>query len=248
MTVSLGFPWLIAIGFVAQMIDGCIGMGYGIFSSTILATLGLPPAITSATVHSAEFVTAGVSGVSHAWFQNIEREIFLSLLVPGVLGGAVGATVLAHVPVDVVRPFVWFYLLITSLVVLSRVILNRKPIQLKAQWPALGAIAGFLDAVAGGGWGTLVTSTLMARGVPSRYAIGTANAVVFFVALTVSITLWAQLRQVYFDIVLALLLGGAAAAPLAAYVTRHVPHRAASVAVGLIVFFLGVNGLFRTLT
>jgi uncharacterized membrane protein YfcA len=248
MTLSPEFPWLVAIGFGAQMIDGCIGMGYGIFSSTILSTFGIPPAVTSATVHAAEFVTAGVSSASHAWFRNIDRKIFLSLLIPGVIGGTLGAIVLAHVPVHIVRPFVWFYLLVTSLVVLTRVILNRPTLQLKPQGPGLGAIAGFLDAIGGGGWGTIVTSTMIARGVPPRYAIGTANAVVFFVALTISVSLWLQLKETRFDIVLALLIGGASAAPVAAYVTRHMPRRAATVAVGLILFLVGANGLFRTLT
>jgi uncharacterized protein len=248
MAISPEFPWLIAIGFIAQMIDGCIGMGYGICSSTILATLGVPPTVTSATVHAAEFVTAGVSGLSHAWFRNIDRRIFGSLLFPGVIGGIVGATVLTHVPTAVVRPFVWGYLLITSLVVLSRVILNRTPVTIDAQGPALGAIAGCLDAIGGGGWGTIVTSTLMARGLPSRYAIGTANAVVFFVAFATSVTLWWQLRNLRYDWVLGLLIGGAAAAPVAAWAARHVPHRAAAIAVGLIVFALGATGLFRTLS
>jgi len=248
MTVSNEFPWFVAVGFVAQMIDGCIGMGYGIFSSTILSTLGLPPATTSATVHTAEFVTAGVSSISHAWFQNIDRKIFFSLLVPGVAGGTCGAIALAHVPVSLIRPFVWFYLLVISLVVLSRCILQRNPVQLRALGPGLGTVAGFLDAIGGGGWGTIVTSTMIARGVPSRYAIGTANAVVFFVALTISVSLWVQLKSMRFDIVLALLIGGTCAAPLAAYVTHHIPHRRAAVAVGVIVFLLGVNGLFRTLT
>ena len=125
--------------------------------------------------------------------------------------------------------------------------LNRTPIRLKAQGPGLGTIAGFLDAIGGGGWGTIVTSTMIARGVPSRYAIGTGNSVVFFVALAISVSLWVQLKAMRFDIVLALLIGGASAAPVAACVTRHMPQRAAAVAVGIIVFVLGVNGLFRTL-
>src|SRR2546422_652774 len=159
--LSPEFPWLIAVGFVAQLIDGCVGMGYGISSSAILATLGVPPAITSATVHAAEVVTAGVSSASHAWFRNIDRKIFFSLLVPGVIGGVLGATVLA---------------------------------------------------------------------------------------LATSLTLWYQLGQMRYDMVVALLIGGAAAAPLAAWVTRHVPQRAAATAVGVVVFALGATGLFATLT
>jgi uncharacterized protein len=248
--LSLSEPsaWLILVGFIAQMIDGCVGMGYGITSSAILAALGVPPAITSATVHAAETVTAGVSSASHAWFRNIDRKIFFSLLIPGVIGGVLGASLLARVPTRVVRPFVWGYLLVTSLVVLSRVILKRSPLTVDAQGPALGGIAGFLDAVGGGGWGTIVTSTMIARGVSPRYAIGTSNAVDFFVALATSLTLWVHLGQMRYDMVLALLIGGAVAAPLAAWVTRHVPQRAAATAVGIVVFALGATGLFVTLS
>jgi hypothetical protein len=248
MTASPEVPWLIAVGFIAQLIDGCVGMGYGISASVILATLGVPPAVTSATVHAAEVVTAGVSSASHAWFRNIDRRIFFSLLAPGVVGGVLGASLLAHVPAHAVRPFVWAYLLATSLVVLGRVILRRTPLRGGAQGPALGAVAGFLDAIGGGGWGTIVTSTMIARGVTPRYAIGTSNAVIFFVALATSLTLWVQLGTMRYDMVLALLLGGAAAAPIAAWVTRHVPQRAAATAVGLVVFLLGAAGLFTTLT
>jgi len=248
MAISPEFPWLIAVGFLAQLIDGCVGMGYGICSSTILATFGIPPAVRSATVHAAEMVTSGVSSVSHAWFRNIDRGIFFTLLIPGVIGGIVGASVLAHVTTRVVQPFVWAYLLVTSLVVLFRVIVSRAPIAAKAQGPRLGAVAGFLDAIGGGGWGTIVTSTMIARGVTPRYAIGTANAVVFFVALAISVALRFQLGKMRYDLVLALLIGGAAAAPLAAWVTCHVPRRTATIAVGVVVFALGVTGLFDTLT
>ena len=248
MTLSSHTLWLIPVGFFAQMVDGCVGMGYGISSSSILATLGVPPLITSATVHAAEVITAGVSSASHAWFRNLDRKIFLSLLAPGVVGGVLGATVLAHVPTHTIRPFVWSYLIVTGLCVVGRVVLGRNPpIAVSAPGPALGLIAGFLDAIGGGGWGTIVTSTMIARGIAPRYAIGTANAVDFFVALATSIALWTQIGALRYDMVIALLIGGAAAAPLAAWVTRHVPARAAATAVGLVVVLLGAAGLLEAL-
>jgi uncharacterized protein len=247
MTIAPEVYWLVAVGFTAQLIDGCVGMGYGISASSILATLGVPPAITSATVHAAEMVTAAVSGASHAWFRNINRQIFFSLLLPGVIGGVLGAHLLARVPAHTVRPFVWTYLLATSLVVLSRALLRRGALKVGAQGPLLGLIAGFLDAIGGGGWGTIVTSTMVARGVTPRYAIGTSNAVVCFVALATSLTLWVQLGTMRYDMVLALLVGGALAAPLSAWVTHHVPQRTAAAAVGLAVFALGATGLYTAL-
>lgn len=247
MTLAPEVPWLVGVGFLAQLIDGCVGMGYGISASSILATLGLPPALTSATVHAAEAVTAGVSSASHAWFRNIDRRILLSLVVPGVIGGVLGANLVARVPARAVRPFVWAYLIGTSLVVLGRVFLRRERLAVGSQGPALGAIAGFLDAIGGGGWGTIVTSTMIARGVTPRYAIGTANAAVFFVAVGTCLTLWVQLGTLRYDMVIALLIGGAVAAPIAAYITRYVPQRAAAGAVGLVVFVLGACGLYATL-
>jgi uncharacterized membrane protein YfcA len=248
MSISPEFGWLVAVGFAAQLINGSVGMGYGLLTSACLATLGVPPALTSAAVHGALIATTGVSSASHAWFRNIDRRVFLSLLLPGVLGGIAGASILAHVPTHIIQPFVWGYLLITSLCVLGRVILGRKPLAVGAQGPALGAVAGFLDALGGGGWGTITTTTLIARGIPPRFAIGTVNAVEFFVTLAISVALWFQIGPVRYDMVLALLLGGAAAAPLAAWLTSHAPARAAATAVGLVVFVLGATGLFATLT
>src|SRR5256714_12834693 len=176
MTVAPEVPSLVAVGFIAQLIDGCVGMGYGISASSILATLGVPPAITSATVHAAETVTAGVASASHARFRNIDRRIFFSLLLPGVLGGMLGATLLAHVPAHTVRPFVWAYLLATSLLVLARVILKRSPLRVGAQGPALGAVAGILDAIGGGGLGSVLTPAILARAVTPRLAVAPAHS------------------------------------------------------------------------
>jgi len=244
--VTPEFGWLVAVGFAAQLVNGSVGMGYGLVTSGCLAALGFPPALTSAAVHGALVATTGVSSASQAWFRNLDRKVFFSLLVPGVIGGIVGASLLAHVPTRIIQPFVWGYLLITSLFVLGRVILRRKPVALHGR--VLGAVAGFLDAIGGGGWGTITTSTLIARGLPPRFAIGTANAVEFFVTLAISITLWFQVGPVRYDVVLALLIGGAAAAPLSAWLTSHTPARAAATAVGLLVFLLGAAGLFATLT
>jgi len=244
--VTPEFGWLVAVGFAAQLVNGSVGMGYGLVTSGCLAALGFPPALTSAAVHGALVATTGVSSASQAWFRNLDRKVFFSLLVPGVIGGIVGASLLAHVPTRIIQPFVWGYLLITSLFVLGRVILRRNPVALHGR--VLGAVAGFLDAIGGGGWGTITTSTLIARGLPPRFAIGTANAVEFFVTLAISITLWFQVGPVRYDVVLALLIGGAAAAPLSAWLTSHTPARAAATAVGLLVFLLGAAGLFATLT
>jgi uncharacterized membrane protein YfcA len=248
MSLDSEFGWFVAIGFAAQLINGSFGIGSGLVTSSCLAVLGFQPAITSAAVHGALTATTAVSSASHAWFRNIDRRVFFSLLVPGVAGGILGACLLAHLPTRVIQPFVWGYLLVTSLFVLGRVILRRKPLTVSSEGRVLGAVAGFLDAVGGGGWATITTTTLIARGIPPRFAIGTVNAVEFFVTLAISVTLWFQLGPVRYDMVLGLLIGGAIAAPLGAWLTSHAPARAAATAVGLLVFALGATGLFATLT
>ena len=197
----------------------------------------------SATVHAAEVFTTGASGVSHAWFKNLDRKIFFKLVLPGMVGGAVGACLLGNLDGNLLKPFVWVYLLLTGILLLRRAWLRSEPGLARAPSHALGGVAGFLDAVGGGGWGTVTTPTLIARGVPPRYAIGTTNAAEFFVTLTISITFLFTFDWDRFDLVIALLGGGVIAAPVGAWVAKHVPPRAAMVSIGLLIIGLAVNGL-----
>jgi uncharacterized membrane protein YfcA len=246
-TLSPEFWQLVAVGFAAQLIDGALGMAYGLTASAFLATLGHPPAFVSATVHAAEVVTTGASGLSHAWFRNLDRHVFMKLVLPGMLGGVVGAYLLSEIDGDVIRPFVWAYLFIAGVLVLRRAFRRAEPELARAPSYALGGAAGFLDAIGGGGWGTVTTPTLIARGMPPRYAIGTANAAEFFVTLSISVTFLLTFDWRRFDLVIALLGGGVIAAPLGAWVARHIPARIAMTAVGLVVMALSVFGAWRTL-
>ena len=234
---------LVLVGFIAQLIDGALGMAYGVSASAFLTTMGHPPAFVSATVHAAEVFTTGASGVSHAWFKNLDRQIFFKLVLPGMIGGAVGAWLLGNLDGNLLKPFVWGYLLLTGVLLLRRAWSRSEPGLARAPSYALGGAAGFLDAVGGGGWGTVTTPTLIARGVPPRYAIGTTNAAEFFVTLTISITFLFTFDWRRFDLVIALLGGGVIAAPLGAWVAKHVPPRAAMIAIGLLIIGLAVNGL-----
>jgi len=234
---------LVLVGFAAQLIDGALGMAYGISASAFLTTMGHPPAFVSATVHAAEVVTTGASGLSHAWFKNLDRQIFFKLVLPGMVGGALGAWLLGTLDGDLLKPFVWTYLLLTGVLLLRRASRSSEPQLARAPSHALGGIAGFLDAVGGGGWGTVTTPTLIARGVPPRYAIGTTNAAEFFVTLTISITFLFTFDWDRFDLVIALLGGGVIAAPVGAWVAKHVPPRAAMIAIGLLIIGLSINGL-----
>lgn len=236
---------LVVVGFVAQLIDGALGMAYGVSASAFLATLGHPPAFVSATVHAAEVVTTGASGLSHAWFRNLDRQVFLKLVLPGMVGGAVGAWLLGELEGSALRPFVWSYLLLTGILLLRRAYRRAEPQLARAPSHALGGIAGFLDAIGGGGWGTVTTPTLIARGMTPRYAIGTANAAEFFVTLSISITFLFTFDWQRYDLVIALLAGGVLAAPIGALVAKVLPPRPAMIAVGVLVMALSVNGLLQ---
>jgi uncharacterized membrane protein YfcA len=247
-TLSPEFWPLVLVGFVAQLIDGAMGMAYGVSASAFLTTMGHPPAFVSATVHAAEVVTTGASGLSHAWFRNLDRGIFIKLVLPGMVGGALGAYLLSSVDGNVLRPFVFAYLLVMGVLLLRRASRRAEPELARAPSHALGGAAGFLDAIGGGGWGMVTTPTLIARGVAPRYAVGTSNAAEFFVTLAISITFLFTFDWRRYDLVIALLGGGVIAAPFGAWIAKHVPSRIAITAIGLMVMGLSAYGLFEWLS
>lgn len=233
------FLMFVAIGLCAQLIDGALGMAYGLASSSILLAMGLPPASVSASVHTAEVFTTGVSGVSHAMAGNVDRKLLRRLVVPGVIGGILGAYVLTRFDGDAIKPWIYGYLLVMALLILLRAIGRRIPRPGVRRVGVLGFFAGLLDAIGGGGWGPLATSTLLANGGAARTSIGTVNAAEFSVTLAISITFLLSIGIDHWQVVLGLLLGGVIAAPLAAILVKRVPERAVLVAVG--VLLLGIS-------
>lgn len=237
----------VGVGLFAQLVDGALGMAYGLVSNSILLALGLPPAMASATVHTAEILTTGVSGASHAWFGNVRWRLFWQLAIPGAIGGFIGATLLASVPGETIRPFVNAYLLILGTMVLLRALgkrLSRHQVQHNG---VLGFFAGLLDAIGGGGWGPLATSTLIARGGNVRHTIGSVNAAEFVVTVSISATLVWHVGVGHWPIVLGLLTGGVIAAPFAAWLVRHLPERAVMAAVGSLIVLISLGQLVQTL-
>ncbi|MGN7726655.1 sulfite exporter TauE/SafE family protein [Luteimonas sp. 22616] len=234
------FMLFILIGLFAQLVDGALGMAYGLVSSSILLALGLPPAAVSASVHTAEVFTTGVSGASHGLLGNIDRRLMLRLAVPGVIGGVIGAYVLTQLPGEAIRPFVYAYLLVLALLILLRAVGRRIPRNEVKRVGVLGFFAGLLDAIGGGGWGPIATSTLLAKGGEVRTSIGTVSASEFVVTLAISITFLLTVGVSHWRIVLALLLGGVVAAPLAAMLVKHLPERAVLGAVGALVLGISV--------
>ncbi len=192
-------------------------------------------------------MTTGASGASHAWFGNVRWKLFWRLAIPGAIGGVLGATVLARIPGEVIRPYVNAYLLILGVMVLLRAF-GRRLTRHQVHHPGvLGFVAGLLDAIGGGGWGPLATSTLIARGGAVRGTIGSVNAAEFVVTICVSATLIAHIGIDHWTIVLGLLTGGVVAAPFAAWLVKHLPEKVVMLAVGLLISGISVFQLIRTL-
>jgi len=232
------------IGFVAQMIDGAIGMAYGVFSNSFLLNMGIPPALSSASIHTAEVFTTLASGLSHLKLGNVDKKIFQKLLIPGVIGGCLGAYLLSSAPVSLMKIAVNIYLLIISLVIIAKAVkltFSGKP-SFKGI-SLLGGLGGFLDAVGGGGWGPIVTSTLIARNHNPKLAIGSVNLAEFFVTIVESITFLIALGMIQWEIVLGLALGGLLAAPLAAYACKKLPTRLLMALVGALLMLLTLRNL-----
>ncbi len=239
-----------AVGFAAQMVDGAIGMAYGLSATSVLLTLGVAPATASASVHAAEVFTTGASGLAHWRLGNVRRALVLRLAVPGVLGGVLGAYVLVGAPTAVVRIFVGLYLLALGGVVLLKALRPRPPAAMAistGRLAALGFCGGLLDAIGGGGWGAIVTSTLIGQGNVPREAIGSASLAEFFVTGAVSAAFVATVGITLWPVIAGLVLGGVLAAPLAALAAKRVPDRLLMAAVGVVVSLLALRGLLASL-
>jgi uncharacterized membrane protein YfcA len=238
----------IAIGFAAQIVDGALGMAFGLISSTLLISIGVPPAVASAQVHVVECFTTGASGISHVLHRNVDWKLFFRIAVPGIIGGVLGAYVLTNVPADVARPFVLGYLALVALYLLWRALRHsheeRKP---KIVEP-LGFAGGFLDAAGGGGWGPIVTSNLLVQGATPRKVIGTVNTAEFFLTLTVSAAFIASLGLGSVGApTVGLLIGGLVAAPFGAHVAKRVPAKALMVLVSVVLMGTSLYGIYRAL-
>jgi uncharacterized membrane protein YfcA len=237
------------VGFLAQLVDGGLGMGYGIISASVLLTAGISPAAVSASTHAAELFTTAVSASAHAWHGNVDKRILWRLAPAGVLGGIAGTYVLTGISGEDVRPYVVAYLGIMGLLILRRAIRWQKPRPVSKHTPGIyGVIGGFCDAIGGGGWGPIVTSTILAEGGEPRYVIGSVNLAEFFLTFAISATFVATLITGrwetdggffgYIIPVAGLMAGGVIAAPVASYLAKSIPARKLLTAVGLLVLAL----------
>lgn len=242
---SIGPEFFIFVlgGFIAQMIDGSLGMAYGVSASTFLMSFGVSPAAASASIHASEIFTSGVSGLSHLKFQNVNKRLFKHLLIPGVLGAIAGAYILSSFEEYnyILRPIVATYTLILGIVIIvkSR---NIQPKRRKTKnVPALAGFGGFMDSIGGGGWGPIVATTLIARGRNPRYTIGSVNLAEFFVSFASSVTFFLSIGIGYFQIIAGLILGGIIAAPIAALLVSKLPVKKMLMVVGVVVIIVSIR-------
>ena len=240
------FPF-IAIGFAAQLVDGALGMAFGVICNTLLVgVVGVAPAQASAQVHVVKAFTGAISGVSHVLHGNVEWKLFWKLTPAAMAGGVIGAYALSSIDGAVAKPFVLLFLTGIGLYLLWRGI-GYRPIKRRARHVRpLGFIGGLLDATGGGGWGPVVTSNLLMQGAEPRIVVGTVNTVEFF--LTVAISVAFILRLGVADLAgatLGLLIGGVLAAPLGAWTARHFPPRVLMILVGVVLTITSVYGIWR---
>lgn len=235
-------------GFIAQMIDGSLGMAYGVSASTFLLSFGVPPAAASASIHTAEVFTSGVSGLSHLKFRNVNKKLFQYLLLPGVLGAILGAYVLSSFEQynAYIRPVVAVYTLALGIIIIRKAFGTRKEKTKTGNVPTLAGFGGFMDSVGGGGWGPIVASTLIAKGRHPRYTIGSVNLAEFFVSLASSLTFFATIGISYFQIIAGLVLGGIIAAPIAASLTRKIPTKRMMVIVGIVIVLVSIRLIVKS--
>jgi len=245
--LTLDFLGFFIVGFLAQVIDGALGMAYGVSSNSFLLGLGVPPAAASASVHTAEVFTTAVSGFSHWRLGNVDKEIIKRLAVMGVVGGVLGAYVLSNIDGGAIRPWITIYLLAMGIRILFKAFRPANGISkvLRQRLPILGLFGGFLDAIGGGGWGPVVTTTMLANGEPPRKTIGSVNLTEFFVTFAEAVTFLLTLGTFDWPVVVGLLLGGGLAAPVGAFLTKKIPTRTMLLIVGLVVIFLQLRTLYQ---
>ena len=231
----------VLVGFLAQFIDGALGMAYGLVSTSFLMAFGVPPAHASAAVHTAEIFTTGASGAAHSWRRNVNWSLVLRLAPAGIAGGIVGAVTVSYLPVAIIKPIVSAYLLGMGVFVLYLAIRNRPQNPVAPNDAAgVGLVGGFLDAAGGGGWGPISTTTLLGRGHPARQAVGSVNVSEFFVTAAISATFFLTLGSVRWSDIAGLLIGGVLAAPLAAFAVSKVQPRMLMGVIGCFVSSLAV--------
>ena len=235
------------VGLIAQAIDGALGMAYGVTSTTFLLATGVSPAVTSASVHIAEVFTTGVSGIFHVKLGNVNKSLFFKLLIPGIVGAVVGALILTNIDGNILKPYISIYLLIMGIYIISKIFRKLKPAtQAPKHVAKLALFGGFVDAVGGGGWGPVVTTTLVGSGHNPRETIGTVNFAEFFLTFASAIVFSILVGDGPWPIVAGLVIGGLFAAPFAAYACKKFHTHTLLILVGTLISIVSLYTLYKT--
>ncbi|MBA4143356.1 MAG: sulfite exporter TauE/SafE family protein [Nitrosospira sp.] len=238
----------VLVGFFAQVVDGALGMAYGVTATSFLLATGASPGAASASVHIAEIFTTGVSGISHVKFGNVNKALFMRLLVPGMLGGILGAVLVTQIDGALFKPYISAYLLLLGIYILSKAF---RPLRLRKDAPRhvgkLALFGGFVDAAGGGGWGPVVTSTLVSSGNDPRTTIGSVNFAEFFLTLTGAAVFTLLMETTTWPIIAGLIFGGLFAAPFAAVLCKKLHARTLLILVGTLIVIISFYNLYRSL-
>ncbi|MDQ3022383.1 MAG: sulfite exporter TauE/SafE family protein [Bacteroidota bacterium] len=241
--------FFIVAGFSAQLIDGALGMAYGVSCTSLLLNFGIPPALASASVHTAEVFTTGVSGLSHLFLKNVNKSLFFRLVIPGVLGAVVGAYLLSKVlDGNLIKPYISAYLLLIGIFILIKSFKNIKPKEEVKRISLLGLTGGFFDAIGGGGWGPIVSSNLIFQGNTPKETIGTVNTAEFFVTFFSTGVFLFFVGIDSWKIILGLILGGVIAAPIGALMATKVKPRVIMFLVGLVIIITSLITIYKSIT
>jgi uncharacterized membrane protein YfcA len=246
LTFDQTFFWFLLAGFLAQIVDGALGMAYGVTSNSVLLGFGLSPRLASAAVHTSEVFTTGVSGLSHIRFGNFNKSLFLKLIVPGVLSASVGSFLLGSViDGDFIKPYVSLYLLFLGGIIIYKAFKKVPAKSNLKNAPIYALFGGFLDAIGGGGWGPIVTSNLIKEGHTPSTVIGTVNTAEFFVTyFTAGILIYFTGIQSW-QIILGLIVGGTIAAPFGAYIAKKLPIKTMMITVGILIMLTSTYTLSK---
>ncbi|WP_221390886.1 sulfite exporter TauE/SafE family protein [Dyadobacter sp. NIV53] len=246
--ISSDFALYLLIGLAAQLVDGALGMAYGVTCTSFLLSMGVTPAVSSASVHVAEMFTTGASAISHFRFKNINKKLFKSLLIPGVLGAITGAYLLSDViDGNVIKPYMAFYMLVLGVIIIRKAIKKTFVKNKTKRIGLLAATGGFLDSIGGGGWGPIVTSTLLGQGRDPRYTIGSVNAAEFAITFASGITFLIFHGVNSWQVVLGLIVGGVIAAPVGALVVGKIKRKPLMLTVGILVILLSSRTILQSL-
>jgi uncharacterized membrane protein YfcA len=249
-TLDKNFEWIIVAGFLAQLVDGATSMGYGVTSAIALMSANVSPAAISGSIHTAEMFTSGASGYSHYKFGNVNKKLFKALLIPGIIGAVLGAILLVKLGdthLRYLRPIMAAYTLFLGIRILFTAFkkLNTRKKFKRYSW--LAGAGGFLDSFGGGGWGPIVTSTLITKGRTPRYVVGSVSLTEFFVTFASAFTFFTLIGVQHWQVILALVIGGLLAAPIAARLSGKLPKKASFILLGTIVILWSIRILVRAI-